>query len=226
VGVLDKAMVVLGALVEGRRSLAQLTAATELPRATAHRLAAALEAHGLLRRDSEGRFGLGPRLVVLGHAAGSAFPLPDLAAPALEALRAETGESVQLYVRHGDGRLCVASLDSPRELRTMVAVGAVLPLDRGSAGKVLANGGAGGWAQSVAEREAGVASVSAPVRVAGEVVAAVSVSGPIERLGDQPGDRFGDAVVRAAVAVEAAVSEGRGAAPGWSPTSRRRPAPG
>ena len=36
-----------------------------------------------------------------------------------------------------------------------------------------------GWAQSVGEREAGVASVSAPVRgPSGRVVAAVSISGP------------------------------------------------
>ena len=47
-----------------------------------------------------------------------------------------------------------------------------------------------GWAQSVAERESGVASVSAPVRDAtGGVVAAVSVSGPIDRMGRRPGAR-------------------------------------
>jgi len=45
-----------------------------------------------------------------------------------------------------------------------------------------------GWAQSVGEREPGVASVSAPVRGPNnKVVAAVSISGPIERLGRQPG---------------------------------------
>src|SRR5699024_11737366 len=45
-----------------------------------------------------------------------------------------------------------------------------------------------GWAQSVGEREPGVASVSAPVRAtSGRVVAAVSVSGPIERLSRPPG---------------------------------------
>ena len=45
-----------------------------------------------------------------------------------------------------------------------------------------------GWAQSVGEREPGVASVSAPVRgPSGRVVAAVSISGPIERLSRQPG---------------------------------------
>ena len=44
-----------------------------------------------------------------------------------------------------------------------------------------------GWAQSVGEREPGVASVSAPVRSPGRVIAAVSISGPIERLSRQPG---------------------------------------
>ena len=45
-----------------------------------------------------------------------------------------------------------------------------------------------GWAQSVGEREQGVASVSAPVRSpGGKIIAAVSVSGPLERLSRQPG---------------------------------------
>ena len=45
-----------------------------------------------------------------------------------------------------------------------------------------------GWAQSIGEREPGVGSVSAPVRGPnGRVVAALSISGPIERLTRQPG---------------------------------------
>ena len=55
-----------------------------------------------------------------------------------------------------------------------------------------------GWAVSVAEREPGVASVSAPVRDrAGAVIAALSVSGPLDRLGRRPGPRFGPDLVRA-----------------------------
>ncbi|MDR2347716.1 MAG: IclR family transcriptional regulator C-terminal domain-containing protein, partial [Bifidobacteriaceae bacterium] len=56
-----------------------------------------------------------------------------------------------------------------------------------------------GWAQSVSEREVGAASVSAPVRgPSGRVVAAVSVSGPLERITRQPGRLHAAAVVAAA----------------------------
>jgi DNA-binding IclR family transcriptional regulator len=205
VGVLDKAMAVLGALEQGPRTLTGLVAATGLHRATAHRLAVALEAHGLVRRDADGRFALGSRLAALGRAASSGFVLADVAQPALERLRDATGESVQLYVREGGQRRCVASLDSPNELRTIVPVGSLLPLDRGSAGKVLA--GRIPWADSVGEREPGVASVSAAVLgTDGAVVAAVSVSGPIQRTTRQPGKRYRDAVLAAAADISTALS--------------------
>ena len=55
-----------------------------------------------------------------------------------------------------------------------------------------------GWAATAAEREPGVASVSAPVRgPGGRVLAAVSVSGPIERLTRSPGRMHAAAVVAA-----------------------------
>ena len=71
VGVLDKAIVVLQALRISPLTLADLQSATELPRATAHRLAVALEAHGLVRRDAAGRFSLGFELISFGHAAAA-----------------------------------------------------------------------------------------------------------------------------------------------------------
>jgi DNA-binding IclR family transcriptional regulator len=191
--VLDKAVSVLDAVEAAPRSLAGLVEATGLSRATAHRLAVALEAHRLLARDNAGRFVLGPRLTGLD--------LPALARPALEALRDTTGESTQLYVRRGDRRLCVLSLESPHGLRTIVPVGMSLPLDVGSAGKVL-RGDAGAWAQSVEERERGVASVSAPVLDGGgETIAAVSVSGPIERTTREPGRLYAGPVCEAAAAI-------------------------
>ncbi|MDZ7678875.1 MAG: IclR family transcriptional regulator [Acidimicrobiales bacterium] len=207
VGVIDKAVRVLDAVEHGALDLGGLVEATGLPRATAHRLAVALEAHGLVRRDDRGQFVPGLRLVALGRAASRALALPDVARPALESLRADTGESVQLYVRDGHTRVCVASLESPHGLRTIVALGASLPLEVGSAGRILggeASAAGSPWAESIGEREAGVASVSAPVRDdRDQVVAAVSVSGPVDRMGERPGARHGEAVVAAARRIEA-----------------------
>ncbi|MEY2582113.1 MAG: hypothetical protein QOE09_1962 [Ilumatobacteraceae bacterium] len=203
VGVIDKGVLILRALARAPLDLAGLQDATDLPRATAHRLAVALEQHGLLRRDPQGRFCLGFELIRLGQAAEEEFPLAELTRPILTALRDETGESAQLYVADGDGRRCVVSLESTHGLRWIVPQGALLPLDRGSAGRVLQGDD---LAESVEEREPGVASVSAAVRDRrGQVVAAVSLSGPVERLSRQPAQKFGRLVSEAAAQVTAAL---------------------
>ncbi len=204
VGVLDKAVLVLRAVAERPLSLAALQSTTGLPRATAHRLAVALETHGLLRRDDDGRFDLGPELASLGRVAAQRFPLADLALPVIEGLRDATGESAQLFVREGTARRCVLSLQSPHALRWIVPEGVLFPLGVGSAGRALSGSADAHWVESVEEREAGVASVSAPVTSpSGDVIAAVSVSGPIERMSRQPGRVFGDRVAAAAHSLSA-----------------------
>jgi DNA-binding IclR family transcriptional regulator len=143
----------------------------------------------------------------------------------LPRLREITGESVQLYRREGTSRVCVAALEPPAGLRDTVPVGTRLPMTAGSGAKVLlafsdhatqqavlptakftertlAEVRRRGWAQSAAEREPGVASVSAPVRDrTGAVVAAVSVSGPIDRMGRRPGARWAADLLAAADAL-------------------------
>lgn len=210
-GVLDKALLILGTLEEGPASLSDLSARTTLPRATAHRLASALEIHELLARDPSGRYVLGPALARLASSAagGGRKSLVEAATPELVQLRDQTGESAQLYVRSGESRVCVVSLESPHSLRTIVQVGATMPMDRGSAAKVLRGDPdvlKRGWSESVEEREKGVASVSAPVIAGSEVVAAVSVSGPIDRTSRQPGRRYGAVVADAAKRVSEALT--------------------
>ena len=228
VGVLDKAAVVLSALEAGPTTLAGLVTATGLARPTAHRLAVALEHHRLVSRDMQGRFILGPRLQELASAAGE-DRLLAAAGPVLAALRDHTGESAQLYRRQGDLRVCVAAAERMSGLRDTVPIGSALPMTAGSAAQILlaweepdrlhrglqgarftATTLAGvrrrGWAQSVAEREQGVASVSAPVRGPNNrVIAGVSVSGPIERLTRQPGRLHAQSVVEAAARLSDAV---------------------
>lgn len=210
VQVLDRSVAVLHVCEEGPATLAELVRRTGLARATAHRLACAMEAHGLLRREDDGRWVLGPTVARMGAVAAEGPSLAVIARPALETLRDASGESTQLFVRRGDERLCIVSLESPHSLRTIVPVGAALPIDRGSAGRVLREPATRrGWVATVEEREPGVASVSAPVRdhrpgAGGKIVAAVSVSGPVERTSRSPGSRYGPLVVAAAAEIEGA----------------------
>ena len=137
VGVLDRCVALLDLLADGPRSLRSLADASGLPRPTAHRLLVALEAHRLVARDPAGSFRLGPRLTELAAVAGPELDLASLAGPVLDRLHQATGESVQLYVRSGEHRLCIAARDAGTGLRDSVPVGALLPLDVGSGGKVL-----------------------------------------------------------------------------------------
>ncbi|MDQ1715616.1 MAG: hypothetical protein QOC60_1561 [Frankiaceae bacterium] len=227
VGVLDKAVLVLAALEDGPASLAELVSRSSLTRPTAHRIAVALEHHRLVARDVEGRFVLGPRIRELAVVAPG-DPLLAAAPPILTRLRDSTGESTQLYRREGEVRRCVAAAERASGLRDTVPVGTVLPMSAGSAAQVLlaweprtnplidrARFSAAtltavrkrGWAASVGEREQGVASVSAAVFDGeGRVVAAVSVSGPIERLTRTPGRLHANAVVGAAAALSRTLS--------------------
>jgi DNA-binding IclR family transcriptional regulator len=244
VGVLDKAASILGALEAGPSSLAGLVATTGLARPTAHRLAVALEHHRLVTRDLQGRFTLGPRLTELSAAAGE-DRLLAAAGPILTQLRDSTGESAQLYRRQGDSRICVAVAERLSGLRDIVPVGTTLSMKAGAGAQILlaweeperlhrglqgarftATALSGvrrrGWAQSIGEREPGVASVAAPVRGPSDrVVAAVSVSGPVERLSRHPGAQLSQAVVDAAARLSEALRRPV-AGPAERPSKARR----
>jgi DNA-binding IclR family transcriptional regulator len=232
VGVLDRCVAVLGAVESGARSFTDVVERTGLARPTAHRLIQALEDHGFLVHVGGLGYVLGPRLLGLAASAMRDLPLRDLAHPILERLARSTGESAQLFVRDGDRRVCIDSAESDSELRTIVEVGSALPLTKGSAGKIflawtgdhdrsrligtaedtarleqqVATTRRRGWAESVAERAPGVASVSAPIFGPDRsLLAAVSVSGPMSRLGQLRAKRYAPAVMDAAKEIERAL---------------------
>lgn len=232
VGVLDRCVAVLGAVESGARSFTDVVELTGLARPTAHRLIQGLEDHGFLVHVGGLGYVLGPRLLGLAASAMRDLPLRDLARPFLERLARSTGESAQLFVRDGDRRVCIDSAESDSELRTIVEVGSALPLTKGSAGKIflawtgdhdrsrligtaddtarleqqVATTRRRGWAESVAERAPGVASVSAPIFGPDRsLLAAVSVSGPVSRLGQLRAKRYAPAVLEAATEIERAL---------------------
>jgi DNA-binding IclR family transcriptional regulator len=223
VGVVDRSVAILDAVEAGARTFTTIMRATGLSRTTTHRLIDALERHGYLFHVGGLGYALGPRLLGLAATAIRDLPLRQIARPALERLARATGESAQLFVRDDDRRVCIDSVGSERELRTVVEVGASLPLDKGSAGTILRaydplhDPGDGldlirsrRWAQSQGEREPGVASVSAPVfGPGGQLLAAVSVSGPQTRIPPSRAKDHAPVVIDAAREIERALDPGR-----------------
>jgi DNA-binding IclR family transcriptional regulator len=124
----------LGAAPDGL-PLVELAAAVELPKSTVHRLVGALADEGLVRTGAGGHVTLGPLLEQL--AAATRLTLPERVRPALEALRAELEETVDLAVLDGPQLRFVDQLPAPHRLRAVSAVGEAFPLHCTANGKAL-----------------------------------------------------------------------------------------
>lgn len=180
----------------------------------------ALERHRFITRDQNGHFMLGARFAELATAAGE-DRLLTTSGPVLRTLLERTGESAQIFRRQGDQRICIAAVERASGLRDSIPVGAVLSMEDDSSAQILiawedsahlhqslrnarfsamqlAATRKRGWAQSIGEREPGVSSVSAPIHnTSGQVIAAISISGPQERMGIHPGRLYAPIVVTA-----------------------------
>lgn len=214
--VLDRAVAIMMAAANRPSSLNELCETTGLPRATAHRLATALEAHRILTRTEDGKWGAGPALP------GNRDHLLEAAGPVMDELLEATGESVQLYELSGNTRTCIATREPESGLHNVVPVGRQLPLNSGSAARVIAafadvsvpdalytaedvaTAKKQGYSESIEEREAGLASISAPVVDSqGTFLAVLSISGSAERFRPSPAEKYADLLLDAATRVRA-----------------------
>lgn len=89
-------------------SLAEACGATGLPKATAHRILAALVAERLVERPAGTRlYRLGPELFAFGTSISSLFDFRALASSSLNRISVETGEIALLGIRSGYDALCL-----------------------------------------------------------------------------------------------------------------------
>ena len=137
--VLDKTTRILDAVcgAAGPISLADLARSLREPRSSLHRLLGDLATLGILTRLEDASYVPGPRLAHWGEAARHALDLVRISRPILERLRDRTGESVRVYVRDGNSRVCATTVEGRFELRHVTQVGRRLPLRVGAAGKLL-----------------------------------------------------------------------------------------
>lgn len=200
----DRALSLLSAFRLGDASLtlADLAARTQLYKSTVLRLLASLEHARLIQRLEGGRYALGSEVARLNAVYAASFSLDDVVLPVLRALVAATRESAAYHVVQGNARLCLYRVDSSQPIRDHIRAGDLLPLERGTGGRVLMAFGAQragaptiqdrnlyariraqGYFTAVGDRLAGVAGISAPVfKADGSLAAALTLTMPAERF--------------------------------------------
>jgi len=137
--VLEKATQILDVVAEAPEAATLTSIAQRLgqPRSSTHRLLSELVQLGLLFRVGPANYAPGPRLARWGDAAGGSSDIVRISKTAMVHLRDVVGESVHLYVRQRDRRVCVSAVEGKYELRHFTEVGKPLPLSVGASGKVL-----------------------------------------------------------------------------------------
>jgi len=175
-------------------SLAELSRRTGIHKTTVLRLARTLAADNYLVQKEDGSWRLGRAAGWLGACYQATFNVQDVVEPVLRELTIKTGESASFYVREGRQRTCLVRVEGPQAIRHHVRIGAALPLDSGSPGRVILafSGEPGdlyetirrrGFHLSLGEREAEVSSVSAPVfGLHWRLLGSMCISGPTARL--------------------------------------------
>lgn len=175
-------------------SLAELSRRTGYHRSTVLRLARTLALDDYMAQRPDGAWRLARAAGWLGACYQATFNVHEIVEPVLRELTIATGESATFYVREGNQRICVVRVEGPKAIRHHVRVGAGLPLNLGSPGRVILafSGEPGepyetvrrqGYMMSLGERDPEVSSISAPVYgLNWTLLGAVCISGPLSRL--------------------------------------------
>src|SRR4051812_4843242 len=196
---IDKAARVLRALADGGRpqGISELARTLGVSKGTLRDVLLTLDAYGLVVRDPDTRFRLGPELRTLADA--STPDLAEMAHPYLVSLMESFGETAILGLVH-DGKVEIADRAEPQtDLHMTAPLGRRLPLDKGAHGKVLAGAKIG---YDDEELFPGVRAAAAPIVDArGRTAAFVMVVGFKQRVDLRTLRRIGERCASAADAL-------------------------
>jgi IclR family transcriptional regulator, acetate operon repressor len=121
--------------VGGDVTLSELSASTDLPLPTIHRLLRTLVSLGYVRQLPNRRYALGPRLIRLGDGANKQFGA--LARPQLKSLVDSLGESANMAVIDSDMVVYIAQVPSLHSMRMFTEVGRRAHLHDTGVGKAI-----------------------------------------------------------------------------------------
>ena len=214
----DRALRVLELAVDSARplTLAELCQLSGFNKAVTYRLLRSLVQRGFLAREPSGRgYVVGYRLIGLAAKVMSGLRIREIARPVLVRIAQQSAETVSLYMRHSNQRVCVDVVEGTQPVRRVIPVGETLPLFVGPSGKVilawlppddlsliltmaraagcdwksleaqLRHVRSRGYLGLIGDRFPGAGGLSVPIFSGAGIVGAVTISGPAERFGMQ-----------------------------------------
>ncbi len=209
VNAVNRALMLLDIFIDGGASLtlAELTKRTRLVKPTVLRLLLSLEHAGYVTRLADGRYQLGAKVMQLGTTYRTNFALDAHVLPILRHLADVTRETASFHVREGNKRLCLFRVESPQAVRDFLVAGTVHPMDQTASGIVLQTFQASGLQtpthklvyETSGIRDSQTASLSTPVfGYKGQLVGALTVTGPVGRFEDSETNRMTPQLLAAA----------------------------
>ena len=140
--VIDRMMDVLSELERHANgiSIREITETLKQPRTTVYRILNTLQHHEVVRRDDEGLYHLGRRLLSLAIHATSRYSnvqFASIAQPFMDKLAGELGEGVKLSVMDDEGPIVLVAAQGRREYALTVAAGQRMAIHASAAGKLI-----------------------------------------------------------------------------------------
>ena len=121
------------------RTISDLARHLQIPKSSAHQIAATLRYHGLLEQDKETRcYRLGPGLSHMASHRRYHVDLPELAHPYLEDLARTARMTALLGRRQGDRVVLIAKVESPDPFEVSAPIGHRIDARAGVFGKLFA----------------------------------------------------------------------------------------
>lgn len=109
-----------------------------IPKSSGSQLLRTLVARGYLRFNASAKtYSLGPRIRMLAESENTRADLGSMAAPVLEQMAADLGETATLYLLDGDNAVAVVGSPSPQRLAAQITMGERAPLYAMAAGKAM-----------------------------------------------------------------------------------------
>ena len=135
---IERGIDVLMALLQGPRTLTEVSREADLAKGTCSRILASLSYQNLVVKTESNTFMLGPGcLRLINGVMGGLATIAGVGRQTLVDLWEQTGETIAVHVRVGTERVCVDELPSSAAVRYTSSVGSSAPLNVGSAGRVL-----------------------------------------------------------------------------------------